>query len=65
MLTWAIFFFFVFFLCLQILGYRKKKEKEESSHRPATRILVQQYKHTVFICIDLKLLFLVAYLLED
>ena len=45
--------------------YRKKKEKEESSHRPATRIFVRKYGHTVFICFDLKLLFLVACLLED
>ena len=45
--------------------YRKKKEKEESSDRPATRIFVRKNRHTVFICIDLKLLFLVICLLED
>ena len=27
--------------------YRKKKEKEEFSHRPATRIFVRKYRHSV------------------
>ena len=27
------------------MRYRKKKEDEESSHRPATRIFVRKYRH--------------------
>ena len=47
-LPWAILLnFFVFFYGYKFWDsrYRKKKEKEESSHRPATRIFVRKYRH--------------------
>ena len=45
-------FFFVFFYVYKYWDsrYRKKKEKEESSHRPTTRIFVRRDRHTVCIC---------------
>ena len=41
--------FFVFFFVYKYWAsrYRKKKEKEESSHRPATGIFVRKDRHTV------------------
>ena len=46
-----IFLYFVFYVYKYWDSrYRKKKEKEESSHRPATRIFVRKDRHTVCIC---------------
>ena len=47
--------FLIFFVFLYVYKYwdsryRKKKEKEESSHRPVTRIFVRKDRHTVCIC---------------
>ena len=64
MLTWAIIFFltffFVFFMftIFGIPDMERRKKKEESSHRPATRIFV------VIVLIE-HLRFPVASLLED
>ena len=45
-------FFFVFFYIYKYWDsrYRKKKEKEESSHRPATGIFVRKDRHIVCLC---------------
>ena len=47
--------FLIFFLCFQIMGFPKEKEKEESSHRPATRDFVRTDRQCAFV--DLKITF--------
>ena len=58
-------FFNIFFTCYKFWDsrYRKMKEKEESSHRPATRIFLRKNRHSVHLY-GFKLLFLVACLLD-
>ena len=50
-MTWAI-FLKIFFYVYKYWDsrYRKKKEKDESSHRPATGIFVRNDRRTVCIC---------------
>ena len=47
-LIFFVFFFYVYKYWAS--RYRKKKEKEESSHRPATGIFVRKDRHTVCLC---------------
>ena len=64
MLKWAIFKFFltVFFVFFMFTIYgipviEGRKKKEESSHRPATRIFVRKYKHNSVYVFQFKIYF--------
>ena len=52
-------FFCIFFYVYKYWAsrYRKKKEKEESSHRPATGIFVRKDRHTVWTYVKIQLTF--------
>ena len=69
-LTWAIFLiFFCIFFMFTNFGIpdieRRKRKRNLLIGQPQGSFFIRKYRHTVFICIDLKLLFLVACLLED